>query len=81
MPQLDFNVVLTNFLIIFFFFVFFYLFLNFFFLRRIFSVLLYRVYLSEIFAKRINLISQGKNEIGTIYKTTLLLLLKFFKLL
>lgn len=42
MPQLDFNVLLSNFLLVLAFFCFFYLFLSFFFLRRLFSIIFYR---------------------------------------
>lgn len=71
MPQLDFNLLFSNFLLIFLFFIFFYLFLYFFFLRRIFSILLLRNYVGEILKARSNSMLELKTAVVFLYKESL----------
>lgn len=81
MPQLDFNVLFSNFVLVLAFFCFFYLFLSFFFLRRLFSVIFYRGMWDARKAEVYLILDSEQKNLRSIYFNLLKKILRRYRLL
>lgn len=81
MPQLDFNVLFSNFVLVLVFFCFFYLFLSFFFLRRLFSIIFYRSMWDTRKAEVDLILDSEQKNLRGIYFSLIKKILKRYRLL
>lgn len=79
MPQLDFNLILINFLTVIIFFIIFYLFNYFFVMKKIFSIFMVRKFVVQRVANRLNSLVVVKKINTENITDTQLEIVKFFK--